>query len=986
MQLLGDLKTANDSEDNIHLLFLGRVAGKEGIYHKIFFQTNSSWSEINYVVGASILNYVSAIDMAIDYENRIHLVFQKDESVYYIKCSDGIWDEGEFISNGYKPKIEIDLEGNPNIFYYNHNYYSRGLFVKKYNKILENWETDQVIDIYFNREYYTSRFSYDFAISLKDGIEVFNFYFMEVGVYYDEYSNRFYKHDLYHISKTNISGTYSTPINFKSYLVPYSTIYIPSEPLLLKGLEGELHFFINIPTSTMNLLYYQKKTDTGWGAAQEIASYPTTNPNSQIAKTGAVESYGRVTVIWSLLDSSTDEIFAQLRMKSFLPSSGWSSTEILNASETISKYPSLSLDNDENSHLMWFEASGDENVIRYRFGLGDWDGDWLSNKEELDGFYYPSNPAANASGYIFTNPLDSDSDDDQMIDGEEILLGFDPLIADEDGDLMLDGWEYHNGLNPTIDDAYDDLDSDLLLNIEEFEEGTLPNNNDTDADEVSDYTEVKVEFSNPLDPDSDDDGLSDGLEINELSSNPNSNDSDLDTMLDFYEWFYNLNINFNDTTEDPDGDGLWNIYEFQWNISPQNPDHDNDLLDDYNETMVYFTNPIKRDTDGDGLRDGREVYETFTNPLLVDTDGDGLDDWYETYSPTDANDFDTDDDLMSDGYEVIFGLDPLDDSDAHEDPDGDSLDNLFEYSLWSNPLSADTDGDGLYDNKEIDFGTDPTKYDTDEDLLSDYVEIKIVGTNPLNPDTDGDGLLDGEERLVYKSNPLNIDTDGDTLNDSAEVFLYGTNPIRVDTDEDELNDNDELIFGTNPLYWDSDFDSMPDGWEAKYGLNPLLDDTEEDEEGDGVTNLREYEEGTDPTAEDTDQDNLTDFDEIFIYRTSPISIDSDNDLLNDYEELFVYETSPLDPDTDDDRLIDGEEVLLGTNPLIIDTDGDGISDGQEVKDGSDPLNPKSNLIMRTRNFVLIVFFSGVGALLLYYLLPKIINKLRRITFHKKAAT
>ena len=988
VQLMGDLKTINDTKDNIHLFFLGKVDGTTGIYHKTLFFDSKSWSTLEYVTTAEILNYVSAIDVTIDKSDNIHLVYQKSERVYYRKCVSGIWSGEEQISYGYKPKIEIDLKGNPNIFFYSYNNPVRGLQIRKYNEVTSSWDLEVVLYESFSRDYFTTRFSYDFTIRLVDNLEVIDFYYVEVTIIYDSSSwePANYVHNFYHIVKTNASATYSDPVNFKTYIVPYTSIYLPSEPLLLKGNGEDLHLFVNIPTSSEILLYYQRKTETGWNSAKVIASYATTNPNSQITKTGVVEPLGRVTIIWSLLDTSTATIIAQLNMNTYITTSGWSTTEVLNSSDTISKFPGMSLDSKGDAHLCWFEVLEEENIIKYRFGFGDWDGDWLSNQEELAGLYYPTNPAANASGFIFTDPYDPDSDDDQMLDGEEYYLGFDPLIADEDGDLMLDGWEYHNGLDPTIDDANDDLDSDLLLNIEEFNVGTLPNNNDTDDDQVSDYIEVKVEFSNPLDPDSDDDGLSDGLEINELGSNPLSIDSDNDTMDDYFEWYYNLQINVNDAFEDADADGLENIYEYQLDLHPQNPDFDSDLLLDGEEVYVYFTNPKLRDTDGDGLRDGREIFETFTNPLLADTDGDGLSDWYETYSETNATDFDSDDDLMSDGYEVTFGLDPLDDSDVHEDPDGDGLDNLVEYGLWTNPLSADTDGDRLYDNEEIVLGTDPTNSDTDGDLLSDYVELKIIKTDPLDADSDDDGLLDGEENLIYRSNPLKIDTDSDGLNDSAEVYLYNTNPIRVDTDEDELNDYEEITLGTDPLYWDSDFDSMSDGWEVLYGLNPLLDDTEGDADNDGVTNLREYEEKTNPSMEDTDQDNLSDYEEIFVYRTSPISVDSDNDLLNDYEELFVYQTSPLDPDSDDDRLIDGEEVLLGTNPLVADSDGDGISDGQEIKDGSDPLNPNNNIKMKTRNFVLIVVCSGIGVLLIYYLSPKLFDKLRRFAFRKQTTT
>jgi len=58
---------------------------------------------------------------------------------------------------------------------------------------------------------------------------------------------------------------------------------------------------------------------------------------------------------------------------------------------------------------------------------------------------------------------------------------------------------------------------------------------------------------------------------------------------------------------------------------------------------------------------------------------------------------------------------------------------------------VDSDSDGLTDDLEKALGTNILKMDTDEDLLSDYDEVKIYETDPLNMDTDGDSYKDGEE-------------------------------------------------------------------------------------------------------------------------------------------------------------------------------------------------------------------------------------------------
>lgn len=77
-------------------------------------------------------------------------------------------------------------------------------------------------------------------------------------------------------------------------------------------------------------------------------------------------------------------------------------------------------------------------------------------------------------------------------------------------------------------------------------------------------------------------------------------------------------------------------------------------------------------------------------------------------------------------------------------------------------------GDGLLLFEEERAGTDPKKIDTDDDGLSDWLEVKQFGTNPLNRDSDGDGLTDGQEANAGCTSPLNADSDGDGTNDKLD--------------------------------------------------------------------------------------------------------------------------------------------------------------------------------------------------------------------------
>ena len=108
---------------------------------------------------------------------------------------------------------------------------------------------------------------------------------------------------------------------------------------------------------------------------------------------------------------------------------------------------------------------------------------------------------------------------------------------------------------------------------------------------------------------------------------------------------------------------------------------------------------------------------------------------------------------------------------------------------------TDSDDDGLSDEYEIGIGTDPNNPDSDFDTLPDgaetntgiYIDDQDMGTNPLSADTDNDGLEDDDEilcRLDFCSHPLDSDTDNDGLTDGEEHYNYGTDPIDSDSDDD----------------------------------------------------------------------------------------------------------------------------------------------------------------------------------------------------------
>ncbi|MFZ2539399.1 MAG: hypothetical protein WAX04_10920 [Oscillospiraceae bacterium] len=160
-------------------------------------------------------------------------------------------------------------------------------------------------------------------------------------------------------------------------------------------------------------------------------------------------------------------------------------------------------------------------------------------------------------------------------------------------------------------------------------------------------------------------------------------------------------------------------------------DTDKDGLPDVYENMIC-TDPLKPDTDGDGLNDYTETNLTNTNPLKIDTNENTV-------------------------------------SDANEDLDSDSLINLQEIKYGSNPLVADTDLDDLNDGDELNkYKTNPLIGDTDEDSISDGDEIKL-GLNPLSKYTN-EGVLDSEIQFNQKIESTDIPKIN-TLENEYEVSL-----------------------------------------------------------------------------------------------------------------------------------------------------------------------------------------------------------------------
>jgi hypothetical protein len=447
-------------------------------------------------------------------------------------------------------------------------------------------------------------------------------------------------------------------------------------------------------------------------------------------------------------------------------------------------------------------------------------------------------------------------------------------------------------------------------------------------------------------------------------------------------------------TDDPDGDGLNNLAEYQAGTDPLNPDTDGDGLSDGDEVNIYFTNPLNPDTDGDGLSDGDEVNKYQTNPLLWDTDGDDLSDGQEVLvygcNPllwsTAGNGY-------SDGAMVTFGcfvpyVTPLNTNCIPADlahngtailgvEDTNGVDTLIFHGGATNAIN-----DGDLSTHVDDF---PGGYT----VGAPYSFVGILFTNTLTPTAGGSisGLeltmatfVDGGWFGPCDTGP---GSGGSLAWQQYAGWEYLTAP-KVQTTTDGGNTwttvpsktdyyvafNTHTIGGgknSNPDFCTATF-ILPtpvtgingirilgySGGTAGNGgfigvselvIHPFVDST-----GDGIPDWWRAKYWGHTTAlasdlsratDDPDKDGLSNLQE-YLNGTHPLKADTDGDGINDGDEVNTYHTNPLDLDTGNCGLTDYQKLFVyHVNPTNAYPNGGFWTEGQLVGFGCDPNNPAS---------------------------------------------
>ncbi len=443
-------------------------------------------------------------------------------------------------------------------------------------------------------------------------------------------------------------------------------------------------------------------------------------------------------------------------------------------------------------------------------------------------------------------------------------------------------------------------------------------------------------------------------------------------------------------------------------------DLDNDGLPDIEENYDHGTNIYDKDSDGDGMWDLWEVQWNAIDPLTEQ----------RIINPVDPNDAYEDPD--NDGYDYNRNgyIDRFDDSVVKSElnipPDVDYDEKNIKRLIQNPPLYENTlirlSGVYVMENGSYAFGggDDVAKQITIQlseetsDITRDWLRVvlqananrpvmlKAFNQTQAGQPIPGDRVdVQGVFRVVGTAYWLEVRGGEEFTN----IMEY---KARFYIGEEDTLEIERIYNQTDPTIPDTDGDGMNDGWENQYGLRLIDDETGDyewvvkidptsdddgfldpdgdvvetrwtlvqwlwvDPDGDGVFeppdgatphdpvsvgfNLHEFIRNTNPTAADSDNDSYpagagttNDFDEIIFHGTDPTNEDSDGDEMWDGWEIFYQlqanNASDRFGDEDSDKLVNYQEFLQDTHPHKNDTDDDMMWDGWEVEYALDPKNP-----------------------------------------------
>jgi|GEM_PF-155861 len=298
-------------------------------------------------------------------------------------------------------------------------------------------------------------------------------------------------------------------------------------------------------------------------------------------------------------------------------------------------------------------------------------------------------------------------------------------------------------------------------------------------------------------------------------------------------------------------------------------------------TIQDFEMTSLGDSDGDGYPDGSDAFPNDPNEWL-DTDSDGI-----------GNNADPDDDNdgMPDDWEIQYGLDPLDDSDASGDLDGDGYTNLEEYNLGRHPNNAEPEKPEL---------SSPPDEETNVPLTPE-LETGIF-SDPDNDDTHAETTWQISTESNFSSLVLDITSDSHRTSLTVPEFI-----LTVDT----------------TYYWRVKFydnRSAASEWsDPYYSFTTIHASDSDDTDSNGIPDDQENEEV------DLDGDGEPDYDQSDMKSVNTVVGDGQIGIKKESTNITSIDSiKSIDPDTISDTTNKPDEMPLGiiTFKVTVDNPGD----------------------------------------------------------------
>ncbi|MFZ5988128.1 MAG: VWA domain-containing protein [Bacillota bacterium] len=610
--------------------------------------------------------------------------------------------------------------------------------------------------------------------------------------------------------------------------------------------------------------------------------------------------------------------------------------ELLNSIEFDSQYfmPNINTTDYEKANQLYLEGSEYESDELYKEAFKSYHSSWKLLTDIKNRIC-----ERNKLYSTLLNKPNDDYDGDGLYNYFEMQKfqgGIDPLNNDTDNDGLNDGEE--------------DYDNDKLTNLREQELGTDPLTPDSDGDELNDESEVRL-GTNPLNKDTDEDGISDNQE--------------------FYSQTVKDNITLVQVEIQAQGDALDKVSIKQCideSYLLDNSARISPLIDissevPFEKAKIKFPVNINSIPNND-IANVKMVYFDEENLTYVPLDIQGIDIengvvWGETnhfslytlfYIPN-----------WGSVWQVPFNVGERTSNQITQFMDVMFILDSSGSMSWNDPndyrkTAAKSFVDALVPGDRVGVITGDragvVDFDDEADLLqpltTDYEAIKeAIDSIDSSGGTDiGSGVLVANKEIIDNSseNRIKVEillTDGEGSYDYSLTEQAKQNGITIYTiglgssvDESLLRSIAESTGGQYfpvssadqlPLVYDRIIEIVNDPKDSDN--DGICDDVET--KGMRVGSIYNRLIFTDPNNPDSDGDGLSDGEEI----GAPIKLS----ILGVEYSYYRMFSDPNLSDTDGDLVIDYPEVkLLASKPLLKDSDNDGLNDNKEKQLGTNP--------------------------------------------------